>query len=58
MDYLIAALRSCLDNSRTGADSAMTAAIFGLSEADTPRSRITPPRAAAADRHLECHDSI
>lgn len=34
IDYLIAAMKSYLDNSRTGADTAMTAAILGLSEAD------------------------
>jgi cytochrome c553 len=34
IDYLIDAMKSYLDNSRTGADTAMTAAILGLSEAD------------------------
>ena len=34
IDYLVAAMKSYLDNTRTGADTAMTASIFGLSEAD------------------------
>jgi len=34
IDYLIAAMKSYLDDTRTGADTAMTASIVGLSEAD------------------------
>jgi cytochrome c553 len=34
IDYLIDAMKSYLDNTRTGADTAMTASIIGLSEAD------------------------
>jgi cytochrome c553 len=34
IDYLVDAMKSYLDNTRTGADTAMTAAIVGLSEAD------------------------
>jgi cytochrome c553 len=34
IDYLIDAMKSYLDNTRTGADTAMTAAILGLAEAD------------------------
>ena len=34
VDYLIDAMKSYLDNTRTGADTAMTAAILGLSDAD------------------------
>ena len=34
IDYMVMAMKSYLDNTRTGADTAMTAAIFGLSEAD------------------------
>lgn len=34
IDYMVTAMKSYLDNTRTGADTAMTAAIFGLSEAD------------------------
>lgn len=34
IDYLVDAMKSYLDNTRTGADTAMTAAIIGLSEAD------------------------
>lgn len=34
IDYLVYALKSYLEDTRTGADTAMTAAILGLSEAD------------------------
>ncbi len=34
IDYLIDSMKSYLDNTRSGADTAMTAAIVGLSEAD------------------------
>jgi cytochrome c553 len=34
IDYLVGAMKSYLDNTRTGADTAMTASIIGLSEAD------------------------
>lgn len=34
IDYLVYAMKSYLDDSRSGADTAMTAAILGLSEAD------------------------
>ena len=34
IDYLAYAMKSYLDNSRSGADTAMTAAILGLSDAD------------------------
>lgn len=34
IDYLVGAMKSYLDNTRTGADTAMTAAILGLSDAD------------------------
>lgn len=34
IDYMISAMKSYLDNSRTGADTAMTAVIVGVSDAD------------------------
>jgi cytochrome c553 len=34
VDYLIGSLKSYRDNTRTGADTSMSAMIFGLSDAD------------------------
>jgi cytochrome c553 len=51
IDYLIAAMQSYLDDSRTGADTAMTAAILGLSEADiTALAHYAASRGGAAAR--------